>query len=70
MNWLLIVLLAWGSTPPLTVLEIPVETLELCQEVAAKVEQDLSAVAAGESVGQPVTVGKGVLTTCVRTAEN
>ena len=70
MDWLLIVVLAWASTPPTTVLEIPVATEELCQEAARKVEQDLSANAVGDSVGQTVTVGKGVVTTCLRTAAN
>ena len=70
MNWMLVVVLAWASTPPLTVLEIPVATKELCEQAAAQVKQDLSAYAAGKAVGQSVTVGAGVLTTCLRIASN
>ncbi len=42
MDWLLIVLLAWGSDAPSTKIQIPVETEELCIQAAEQVRRDLT----------------------------
>lgn len=73
MKWLLVVLIAWADTPPLSFLQIAVETKELCHQAAEQVKEDLSASAAGESVGQPVgsalQAQGGIVTSCIRIAD-
>ncbi len=68
MNWMLIVVLAWASAPPLTVLEIRVASKALCEAAGEQMKEDLSSYAAGEAVKTLVSVGPGVLTTCVKVA--
>ena len=42
MDWLLIVLLAWGSDAPPVKFQIPVETEELCIQAAEQIKRDLT----------------------------
>jgi hypothetical protein len=51
MKWVLVALIVWADTPPLTVIQIAVATKELCEQAAQKVRTDFGASAAGASVG-------------------
>ena len=66
MEWLLIAVLAWAGAPPATVLQIEVESQELCKAAAERIQLDLSLDAA-EIATQGYTDGLpgGVVTTCI-----
>ena len=70
MKWLLVVLIAWADTPPLSTLQIPVATKELCEQAGDQLRKDLGADVAATAVGHLAT-GRleglsGVITSCVR----
>ena len=49
MEWLLVILLAWQDSTPSVVLQIPVETEELCEQAREKAAWSLA------MLGEPVT---------------
>ena len=50
MKWLLVVFMLWADGPPLSTLQIPVATKDLCEQAAAQVRKDLSAAAVSEAL--------------------
>lgn len=57
MEWLLVILLAWQNNTPPVVLQIPVETEELCEQSREKVAWSLAML--GEPARPRPTEGEG-----------
>ena len=70
MKWMLVILITWADSPPLTTIQIPMPTKSLCEQGADQAKVDLNAGAGGESVGRmvsgPLRDHGGVLTTCIQ----
>ena len=71
MKWLLVVLIVWADGPPLSTLQIPVATKDLCEKAAVQVRKDLNAAVVNEILGRglysplPESSG-GLVTSCLQ----